>query len=271
MVLTIGADRVRPYMVGACQPHAIGATLVHELGLRASVKTLSEACPSSLSAIAMAAQVIKAGQADLIIAGGADSPLNSAALAGFAAGGLPTRSTEFPPEEMSRPFDAKRSGVVLSEGAGFVVLERMDVALARGATPYMEILGGATAIDMPGAGGMEGLWHSMNLALENAGVYPDQVDYICANAYGDPAGVASKRISSNDVLGPGLSDAREFDARGARACLVRRGHVPGDCLCADDAAQQIVPTANLRFPDRIVTWTACLDPPAEQGGGGIRE
>ncbi|HPC19333.1 MAG TPA: beta-ketoacyl-[acyl-carrier-protein] synthase family protein [Kiritimatiellia bacterium] len=250
MVLTVGADRVRPYMVGACQPHAIGATLVHELGLRASVKTLSEACPSSLSAIAMAAQVIKAGQADLIIAGGADSPLNSAALAGFAAGGLPTRSTEFPPEEMSRPFDAKRSGVVLSEGAGFVVLERMDVALARGATPYMEILGGATAIDMPGAGGMEGLWHSMNLALENAGVYPDQVDYICANAYGDPAG---DRIETDFIK-------RCFGDRAYRMPVSSMRGVLGHALSAAGMSQviacalmmrrqQIVPTANLRFPD----------------------
>ncbi len=187
-VITRGPSRVRPYIVGSCQPHAISAALVQMLGVQTSVTTFSSACPSGLDAVAASSKMIKEGRADFVIVGAADSPLNISTVSSFCTAGIPSLSTDFPPEEISRPFDAKRSGVVLSEGAGFLVLERMDSALARGATPYMEILAGATVTDVPGEGGMEGLFHSMKAALGNAGVYPEDVDYICANACGDPIG-----------------------------------------------------------------------------------
>jgi 3-oxoacyl-[acyl-carrier-protein] synthase II len=182
LIMTRGADRVRPYMVGACQPHAVSATIAQMLGGRVSVTTLSSACPSGLDAVALATKMIKEGKADLVIVGAADSPINNTGVAGFAAARIPSLSNEFPDEESSRPFDTKSDGGPMSEGAGFLVLERMDSALARGATLYMEILAGATTTDAPGAGPLEGLYRTMDMAIKNAGICPDKIDYICANA-----------------------------------------------------------------------------------------
>jgi len=184
IIMTRGANRVRPYMVGACQPHAISAAMIQLFDVQTSVTTISSACPSGLDAVALAAKMIKDGKTDLVVVGAADSPLSNTGVAGFSAAGIPSLSKDFPPEEVSRPFDAKRSGVVLSEGAGFLVLERLDSALARGMQPLMEIVAGATVTDTPGTTGMEGLFHSMRMALTNAGMYPDQIDYICPKSIG---------------------------------------------------------------------------------------
>jgi 3-oxoacyl-[acyl-carrier-protein] synthase II len=130
----------------------------------------------------LATKIIKEGKSDLVIVGAADSPINNTGVAGFAAARIPSLSDEFPVEESSRPFDAKSDGGPMSEGAGFLVLERLDSALARGATVYLEILAGATATDAPGSGPLEGLCRTMDTAIKNAGICPDKIDYICANA-----------------------------------------------------------------------------------------
>jgi 3-oxoacyl-[acyl-carrier-protein] synthase II len=187
-VMTRGAKRVRPHIVGSCQPHAIGAALVQMLGVQTSVTTISAACPSGLDAVAAASKMIKEGRTDMVVVGAADSPLNISTAASFCAAGIPPISTNFPAEEISRPFDAKSEGGPMSEGAGFVILERLDSALARGATLYGEVLSGATITDPPGKGSLEGLSQTMEMALSNAGILPDQISYICANAIGNLTG-----------------------------------------------------------------------------------
>ncbi|MCC7299964.1 MAG: beta-ketoacyl-[acyl-carrier-protein] synthase family protein [Verrucomicrobia bacterium] len=182
LIMTKGADRVRPYMVGASQPHAVSAVIAQMLGGEVSVTTLSSACPSGLDAVALGAKIIKEGRADLVIVGAADSPINNTGVAGFAAARIPSLSNEFPAEETSRPFDAKSDGGPMSEGSGFLVLERLDSALARGASVYIEILAGATATDAPGSGPLDGLRRTMDMALKNAGISATMIDYICANA-----------------------------------------------------------------------------------------
>jgi len=250
IVLTRGPDKVRPYMVGACQPHAIGAALVQHLGIQAAVTTISEACPSGLDAVLIAANMIRAGQTDIVIAGGADSPLNSAAVAGFTAAGFPSLSTAFPPEEISRPFDAKRTGVVLSEGAAFLVLERLDSALARGATPYMEIMGGAMVTDTPCAEKMDGLLQAMNIALSNSGLYPKQIDYVCANAFGDPAGDQIETEWIKQCLGPRAHQIPVSSIRGVLGHALSAAGMSQLVTCALMMQNDmVIPTANLHFPD----------------------
>lgn len=250
IIMTKGADRVRPYMVGACQPHAIGAALVQYFGIQSTVTTVSEACPSGLEAVAIATKMIQDGRADLVIAGGADSPLSNTGVAGFAAAGIPSLSRDFPPEEISRPFDAKRSGVVLSEGAGFLVLERLDSALARGATPYMEILGGATISDTPGEGNMDGLLHSMNVAMKNAGIYPEQVDYICANAVSDPVGDKTETTLIKKCFGARAYQIPITSIRGVVGHSLSAAGMFQLITCALTMKHQLIsPTANLLYPD----------------------
>lgn len=182
IMMTKGVDRVRPFMVGSSQPHAVSAALSHFFGVQTSVCTLSSACPSGLDSIENAADMIREGKADFVIAGAADSPLNAASLASFIAAGIPPVNMGVPPEKESCPFDCRSAGGPMAEGAGFVVLERLDTALSRGATTYIEILGGATLSDPPGSEPLSGLIDTMQLALKNAGVHPNQLDYICANA-----------------------------------------------------------------------------------------
>ncbi len=250
IIMTRGANRVRPYMVGACQPHAIGAALVQYFGIQTVVSTISEACPSGLDAVIVATQKIKSGKADLVIVGGADSPLSNTGVAGFSAAGIPSLSTEFPPEQISRPFDAKRSGVVLSEGSGFLILERLDSALARGAKPYMEIAGGAAFTDTPGQGNMEGLFHSMNMAMTNAGVYPEQIDYICANAVSDPVGDKTETELIKKCFGQRAYQIPISSVRGALGHALSAAGMFQLIACALSMESQIIPpTANLHYSD----------------------
>lgn len=250
IIMTRGADKVRPYMVGACQPHAIGAALVQHLGIQATVTTVSEACPAGLDAVAVGARLIREGRADLVIVGGADSPLSNTGLAGFAAAGLPTRSDEFPPAAACRPFDARRSGVVLSEGAGFVVLERLENALARGATLYLEVLGGGMASDQPGAEKMDGLYQAMELALANAGMRPDRIDYVCANAFGSPVADAVEVAFLKRCLGPRAYRVPVSSIRGVLGHALSAGAMAQVIACALMIRHQTVaPTANLEYPD----------------------
>jgi 3-oxoacyl-(acyl-carrier-protein) synthase len=237
-------------MVGACQPHAIGAALVQSLDIPAALTTVSEACPSGLDAVLIATRMIKDGRADMVIAGGADSPLNSAAVAGFAASGLPSLSSDCPPGEISRPFDAKRTGVVLSEGAGFVILERLDSALARGATPYLEVLGGAMVTDTPGGEKMDGLYQAMETALANAGVYPEQIDYVCANAFGAPQGDQFEVAWIKQCLGERAYRIPVSSIRGVLGhALSAAGMSQVIALALMMRHRTVVPTANLRHPD----------------------
>jgi 3-oxoacyl-[acyl-carrier-protein] synthase II len=251
IIMTKGANRVRPYMVGACQPHAIGAAIAQNLGIRTSVHTLSSACPSGLDAVIDATRMIKTGASDLIVVGATDSPLSNTGVAGFSAARIPSLSNDFPPKEVSRPFDADRSGVVLSEGAGFVVLERLDSALARGAVPYMEILGGATITDHPGAEeGMEGLFYSMSNALKNAGISPDQVDYICANACSDPGGDKAEVDWIKKLFGKKSYQIPISSVRGVTGHPLAAAGMFQVIACALMMKhQKIVPTANLHTPD----------------------
>lgn len=250
ILMTRGATRVRPHIVGSCQPHAIGAALVQLLGVQTSVTTISAACPSGLDAVAAASRMIKLGQTDVVIVGASDSPLNISTVASFCAAGIPSVTKEFPPEEVSRPFDAKRSGAVLAEGSGFLVLERLDGAIARGAVPLMEIIGGATISDTPGTLGMEGMYHSMGAAILNAGLYPEQIDYICANAVSDPAG---DRIETEWVKKRFGKRAYQIPISSIRGVM---GHplAPAGMFqliaCALSLKNQmIIPTANLHNPD----------------------
>jgi 3-oxoacyl-[acyl-carrier-protein] synthase II len=184
------------------------------------------------------------------VVGAADSPLSNTGVAGFSAAGIPSLSTDFPPEEVCRPFDAKRSGVVLSEGAGFFVLERLDCALARGAKVYMEVAGGATVTDTPGTSGMEGLFHSMKEAMANAGVHPEQINYICANAGSDIGGDKAETMWIKKLFGARAYQIPISSIRGVTGHPLAAAGMFQVITCALMMKhQQIVPTANLRHPD----------------------
>ena len=114
---------------------------------------------------------IRDGKAEIAIAGGADAPISPLTVACFGATGLVPKNSNNP-EKLSRPFDRDRQGGILAEGAGILILENLEHALARGATPLAEIVGYGTSVDASGSLPASGLEDSMSLALANAGCSP---------------------------------------------------------------------------------------------------
>jgi len=190
-----GPRRVSPFTVPGLMPNSAAAHVSIMLGARGPNLAVTTACAAGSHAIGEAAEIIRRGQADVMIAGGSEAGIIPLAMAGFEnMGALSSRNDD--PAGASRPFDADRDGFIMGEGAGVLILERLDLARARGATIYGELIGyGATAdayhITAPaedGAGAME----CMQMALENAGLAPTDVDYINAHGTSTPLNDASE-------------------------------------------------------------------------------
>ncbi|ENQ3107546.1 3-oxoacyl-[acyl-carrier-protein] synthase II [Bacillus sp. 491mf] len=179
-----GARRVSPFFVPMMIPDMAAGQVSIALGAKGINTCTVTACASGAHSIGDAFKVIQRGDADAMITGGAEAPLTNMAVAGFCSAKALTFSED--PATACRPFDKNRSGFVMGEGAGILVLEELEHALARGAHIYAEIVGyGATGdafhITSPAPGG-EGGVRAMRQALEEAGLQPEDIDYI--NAHG---------------------------------------------------------------------------------------
>lgn len=239
-----------PLTVRYIPPAATAGAISQFFGFQASATTISSCCPSGLDAVCEAARLIREGRADMVLTGAADSYVTPITVAGFAAISLTSSSTDFPPEEISRPFDKKRSGGVFSEGAGFLVLERMDSALARGATPLMEIVAGARFTDLVDAEDLNGMGKSMDTALKNAGIYPHQVDYICADAASQITMDAAETKMIKRVFGNHAYRIPVSSIRGVMGHALASSALMQMVTCALTMKHQLIPpTANLTHPD----------------------
>jgi len=180
-----GPSRLSPFFVPMLMANAASAQVAMRFGLKGPSLTHISACASSSHAIGEAGDIIRRGQADVMVAGGSEACAIPVIVAAFAAMKTLTRHND-DPEGASRPFDKDRDGFVLSEGAAVVVLEEREHARARGARIYGELVGyGATAdayhITAPSPEG-EGNARAMRMALNEAGLRPEEIDYI--NAHG---------------------------------------------------------------------------------------
>ncbi|MDA3923300.1 MAG: beta-ketoacyl-[acyl-carrier-protein] synthase family protein [Kiritimatiellae bacterium] len=178
-------DRVRPGQVWASQPHAVSATLSQYLGTRVAFQTVATACKAGSDAVLAATAAIQTGRADIAIAGGTDASITATTCGAFCASRLSSARNN-DPQHASRPFDRDRDGGILGEGAGVVVLESLAHARARGAHIWMEVCGGASYPDTFGTQPAEGLGTCMTLALANARLCGDAIDYVCAHGPSDP-------------------------------------------------------------------------------------
>ncbi|HBP66163.1 MAG TPA: beta-ketoacyl-[acyl-carrier-protein] synthase II [Desulfosporosinus sp.] len=189
VLMAKGSGRVTPFFVPMLISNMAAAHLSIEFGLQGSSMTIVTACASATNAIGEALRIIQRGEADVVFCGGTEAPITSLAFAGFCA--AKTMSTEKEhPEQASRPFDQRRSGFVMGEGAGVLVLESLEHAEARKAHIYAELAGyGSTSdayhITTPRPGGA-GAARAMKLALDDAGIKVEDVDYI--NAHGTSTG-----------------------------------------------------------------------------------
>lgn len=183
-----GPRRVSPFFVTKMIPNMASGQISIYLGAKGPNGSSVTACASGTHSVGDAFEIIRRGDADVMITGGTESPITNMAIAGFQASRA--LSTNPDPKTASRPFDKNRDGFVIGEGAGALILEEYEHAKARGAKMYAEVVGyGATAdafhITAPAPGG-EGDARAMKLALEQAGVAPEEVDYINAHGTSTP-------------------------------------------------------------------------------------
>ena len=199
-----GAMRVNPFFIPMMLPNMAAANVARLVGAKGYNSTVVTACAASNQAIGEAAEAIRRGAVDVVLAGGSEASISKIGLSGFCIlKALSTNNDE--PEKASRPFDASRDGFVPAEGAGILVLESLEHALDRGASILAEVVGYGASSDafhavQPDENG-EGASRAMRWALANAGITTEDVDYINAHGTSTPLNDAVETMAIKNVFG----------------------------------------------------------------------
>ncbi len=249
-----GPRRVSPFFIPGRIINLAAGYVSIEFGLKGPNSAVVTACSTGAHAIGDAARLVALGDADVMVAGGTESPVNRMALAGFAA--LRALSTNFndDPTRASRPYDKDRDGFVMGEGAGCVVLEALDHAKARGAKIYGELIGyglsgDAYHITAPAPDG-DGAYRCMAMAMKRAGVTPDDIDYINAHGTSTPMGDEIELGAVQRLVG---NAAGRISMSSTKSCI---GHLLG----AAGAVEAIFSILAIR--DGVAPATINLDNPS---------
>jgi len=248
-----GPGRISPFLIPMILPDTAAGMVAIEFGLKGPNMAITSACASGANAIGEAFEIVRRGAADVALCGGAEAGIVPIAVAGFSVmGALSERNDD--PERASRPFDRERDGFVVGEGAAILVLEEREHARARGATIRAELVGyGATddayhiaAPDENGTGAIA----CMSLALAEAGLAPEQVDYINAHGTSTPLNDITETRAIKAVFG---DHARRVPISSTKSMT---GHLLGAAGALEAAlsvraleTQRIPPTINLADPD----------------------
>jgi 3-oxoacyl-[acyl-carrier-protein] synthase II len=199
-----GPDRVSPFFIPMMIANMASGQVSIDLGLKGPINTVVAACASGTNAIGDAYEIVVRGDADLMVCGGTEAPITPTALAGFSAmKALSTRNDLGP--GACRPFDRGRDGFVMGEGAGALVLESLDSAMARGARIYAEVAGygmssDAYHITAPSPAG-EGAARAMKAAMASAGITAGDVDYVSAHGTSTRYNDLNETLAIKEVLG----------------------------------------------------------------------
>ncbi len=250
---TRGPRRVSPFLVPMMLPDAAGGQVAITFGMRGPNLGLTSACATGTNAIGEAAEVIRRGAADVMVAGGAEAAILPVALAGFnSMNAVSTRNDD--PQRASRPFDKDRDGFVAGEGSGVVVLESEAHALARGATIYGEILGygitnDAYHVSAPlenGAGAVV----CMRLALEQAQLRPQDIGYLNAHGTSTQLNDKSETAAVKTVFGEVAYDLAISSTKSMTGHLLGAAGALEVVFCLKALADGILPpTINYETPD----------------------
>ncbi len=251
-----GPRMVEPFRLSAGDSYSVAGAIKRFLQTEESAFVVSSGCTSGLNSIGLAMERIRRGQAKTVVCGSADAPLTPFSYSAFCASGIMSkRNSE--PQKASRPFDLGRDGGVLSEGAGTLVLESLESALAKGARIYGEIMGFASVTENTNNKGtstqdasLEAFVRSMTLAMSDANISLEDVDYVSAHAPSDPEGDRIETQAIKAVLG---ARAYRVPVSSIKSCI-------GNPVAAAGVLQTIAtvlamrdgripPTINQEYPD----------------------
>lgn len=251
LLIEQGPRKVSPFFIPMMIPNMCSGHVSLVFGIKGPSFSVVSACATGVNGIAQAIDVLLAGRADVMLAGGSESAICSVAMAGFCAmRAMSTRNDE--PQRASRPFDKERDGFVMGEGAGVLVLETLEHAQKRGARIYAEIAGyGCTndAHHITNPDG-KGAARAMQIALEDAGMVKEDIDYINAHATSTPVGDPMETQAIREVFGEHVN---KLAVSSTKSMI---GHTLGatgalETICCVLAVQNdaVPPTINYEFPD----------------------
>lgn len=255
-LLKDGYRRLSPFFVPFIITNMGGAVLAIDLGFTGPNYSISTACATSNYCILAAAEHIRRGDADLMLCGGAEAPLTPIGLAGFVAcKALSERNDE--PQKASRPWDKKRDGFVMGEGAGVLVLESLEHALARGAPILAEYLGGSVNCDAyhmtsPREDG-SGVAECIELAIKDAGISKEQINYINAHATSTLVGDVCEILGIKKYFGSHVAHLSINATKSMTGhCLGAAGGVEAIATIKAIQTGKLHPTINVDEPEDVM-------------------
>jgi 3-oxoacyl-[acyl-carrier-protein] synthase II len=237
VLLEQGPGRMSPFFATMMIPNMAAAQVSLELGLKGPLSTVCTACAAGSNAIGDAFEIIRRGAAAAMVAGGAEAPVNETGVAAFSVmRALSTRNEA--PQEASRPFDGGRDGFVLGEGAGMLLLEELEHARARGAHVYAEIVGYGMSSE------------AFHVALPEAGMSPDDVDYVNAHGTATPAGDVAETRAIKIAFGARAARVPVSSTKSMTGHLLGAAGAIEALFCVRAITDNVVPpTINLTHPD----------------------
>lgn len=248
-----GALRVSPFLVPMMIPDSAAGTIAIHLGLRGPNMAVSTACATGTNAVGEAAEIIRRGQADVMLAGGSEASIVPIAMAGLTVM-TALSSNNDDPQGASRPFDLHRDGFVMGEGAAVLVLESLESAQRRGAPILAEVLGygitnDAFHISAPAENGA-GAARCMRMALDNAGLSVEDIDYINAHGTSTPLNDKSETAAIKTVFGETAYSIPISSTKSMTGHLLGASGALEALFCVKTLQDQIIPpTINYATPD----------------------
>ena len=248
-----GARRVNPFFVTKLIANIAGGQIAIKWDLQGPNQTITSACASATDAIGLALRVIQSGTADIMVTGGTEASICDLPLAGFSKIRALCNTAD-PPQSASRPFDKDRSGFVMGEGAGILILETEEHAKSRGATIVGELAGYGSTNDafhvtQPVEGGA-GAVKAMQLALEDADAEPEEIDYINAHGTSTPYNDKNETVAIKTVFGDHAHKLKISSTKSMTGHLLgASGGIEAIAALKAIEKQTIPPTINYTTPD----------------------